>query len=126
MLPIIAGFGLFRTTTSTAIFVVCSLVSAGVLLYYANRHPHPKFRPKFGELVLVGMIFFGLSVIMTMMTAGLFDQENLDEHAKKQKTRKAPKSSGGGGGSDSDAEGGDSDATDMFEVEAPPFVPEVD
>lgn len=120
-LTIIAGLGLFRTTTSTAIFIVCALVSGGVLLYYANRHTHPKFRPKLGELVLLGMIFFGLSVGLTAMTAGLFDQENLDESAKKTKDRSAP---GGSKGGEQKKEDGDPAVKDIFKEEVPPFVPE--
>ncbi len=84
-----AGFGLF-------------------LLFYAKRHPHPKFRPKFGELVLVGMIFFGISIALTAMTSGLFEQENLDEKTKQAKKRKSPMRSTGGAG-----------VTPMLAVEAP-------
>ena len=122
---IIAAFGIFRSPAPTAIFILCILVSAGVLLFYANRHPHPKFRPKFGELVLVGMIFFGISVALTAMTAGLFEQENLDDQAKKMKERKSGFTKGSGkkgDGTDADAAGGASE--NIFEEEVPPFVPE--
>ena len=123
---ILAGLNLFRNTTSSIIFFVCIVVSSGILLYYANRHPHPKFRPKLGELLLVGMIFFGGSVLLTATTAGLFDQENLDEGAKKIRDRAKPSASSGGGGDEQDVgSGGGKDAADtIFKEELPPFVPE--
>jgi hypothetical protein len=99
------------------------LVSGAILLYYAKRHPHPKFRPKIGELVLVGMIFFGISVTLTSMTAGLFEQENLDEGAKKTKNRS--KEIRGGGGNSSDPGGSEgAGGENIFAEEKPPFVPE--
>ena len=122
-IPTAASLGIFRSPAPTAIFILCLLVSACVLLYYAKRHPHPKFRPKFGELVLVGMIFFGISLALTAMTSGLFEQENLDEKAKQAKKRNSPMRSTGG--KDSDSEGGGGGASeDIFKEELPPFVPE--
>ncbi len=125
----LARLGLFDTTASTAIFILCMLVSAGILLFYAKRHPHPKFRPKPGEILLVGMIFFGVSIVLTTMTRGLFDQELLDEAGKKAKTKKqmgtAPKRGGGNkddGPGTQTPDGGSGE--DIFEEEPPPFVPE--
>ena len=127
--PTLARLGLFDTTASTAIFILCMLVSGGILLFYAKRHPHPKFRPKPGELLLVGMIFFGISIVMTTMTRGLFDQELLDEATKKANSTKqrgaAPKR-GMGGSLESKQENQNTGggAEDIFEEEPPPFVPE--
>ena len=125
----LARLGLFDTTASTAIFILCMLVSAGVLLFYAKRHPHPKFRPKPGELLLVAMLFFGVSIVLTTMTRGLFDQEHLEEASKKAKASRqvgvAPKPKAGGGGAD-DGTGQQQPAggENIFEEEPPPFVPE--
>ena len=127
--PILARLGLFDTTASTAIFILCMLVSAGILLFYAKRHPHPKFRPKPGELLFVGMIFFGISIVMTTMTRGLFDQELLDEATKKAKASKprgtAPSRGGGGNkGDETGAQDTGGGGENIFEEETPPFVPE--
>ncbi|MGI9239320.1 MAG: hypothetical protein ACR2RV_00885 [Verrucomicrobiales bacterium] len=122
-IPTVASLGIFRSPAPTAIFILCLLVSGCVLLYYAKRHPHPRFRPKFGELVLVGMIFFGISIALTAMTSGLFEQENLDEKAKQAKKRSSPMRSTGGSDSDSDGKGGGA-SEDIFKEELPPFVPE--
>jgi len=125
IIPTVASLGLFRSPAPTAIFILCLLVSASILLFYAKRHPHPKFRPKFGELVLVGMIFFGISIALTAMTSGLFEQENLDEKTKQAKKRKSPMRSTGGAGPDSDAGAGGA-SENIFKEELPPFVPEED
>lgn len=124
LIPItLASLGIFRSPAPTAIFVLCITVSACVLLYYAKRHPHPKFRPKLGELVLVGMIFFGISLALTAMTSGLFEQENLDAEGKKAKVEKRRMRSTGGSSEDTDgASQGKSE--DIFKEELPPFVPE--
>ncbi|MFT5106302.1 MAG: hypothetical protein ACI8XO_003915 [Verrucomicrobiales bacterium] len=114
---------IFHTPAAKAIFVLCLLVSGSILLFYAKRHPHPKFRPRLGELVLVGMIFFGISIGLTTMTAGLFDQENLDAAAKKAKKSKAPTVNQGGGAPDSDKEDG-GEKEDIFKEDLPPFIPD--
>ena len=116
-------FNIFHTPAAKAIFILCLLVSGSILLFYAKRHPHPKFRPKLGELVLVGMIFFGISVGLTSMTAGLFDQENLDAAAKKAKKQKRSIGKGSSGSGQGDEEEG-GERENIFEEEAPPFIPE--
>jgi len=120
---------IFRSTTHAVIFIVCLLVSAGVLLYYSQRNPNPRFRPKLGELALVGIIFVGVSVAITGMTANLFDQENLDEAAKKARARakEFDKGGGGGGGSENPDDPDDPNPGNTgfgTEEEVPPFIPD--
>ncbi len=56
------------------IFFVISLVCAvPVLFWYYRRHPHPRFRPKAGEMVMVTLFAGLLSLGGSLLIGGLMD-----------------------------------------------------
>jgi hypothetical protein len=44
-----------------AFLLVSMCVVVPFLYYYARRNPHPRFRPKLGEMILVSMFAVGLA-----------------------------------------------------------------
>lgn len=52
-------------------FVISLFVIVPFLYYYRNKNPHPRFRPKFGEMVMVTLIALGLAGGGSMFLASL-------------------------------------------------------
>ena len=52
-------------------FVISLFVIVPFLYYYRNKNPNPRFRPKFGEMVLVTLLSLGLAGGASMFIAGL-------------------------------------------------------
>jgi hypothetical protein len=56
------------------IFFVISLVCAvPVLFWYYRRHPHPRFRPQAGEMVMVTLFAGLLSLGGSLLIGGMMD-----------------------------------------------------
>ncbi len=80
------------------ILIVALIVSAGVVLFYAKRHPNPYFRPKRGEVALMSIFMVLLSGGFSFMLAQLFESDiNL------QKSKEEENSVIGAGAANSDA-----------------------
>lgn len=86
-------------------WIICLVISATILWFYRTRNPVKQFRPRFGELAVIGVILFGLStgaslVVFKAVTEG---QDSLEAMKKAEKLKKLPTSGstagGGGGGS---------------------------
>lgn len=76
------------------IFLVISLfVAAPLLVYYYRRHPHPRFRPKIGEMAAVTLI-----TVMACWGGSALLGTILDDpdQFKKEFTLPAPSSPSGG------------------------------
>lgn len=52
-------------------FVISLFVIVPFLYYYRNKNPHPRFRPKFGEMVMVTLIALGVAGGGSMFLASL-------------------------------------------------------
>lgn len=78
----------------TIFLVISLLVAAPLLVYYYRRHPHPRFRPKVGEMAAVtliaGMACWGGSALLGTI---LDDPDQF----KKEFTLPTPASPSGGG-----------------------------
>ena len=52
-------------------FVISLLVVVPMLIYYYRRHPNPRFRPHFGEMVMVSLFALLLCTTGSFMLGGL-------------------------------------------------------
>ena len=63
-------------TPSTKYFLIAFAIGACALIpalrHYYRRNPHPKMRPRFGEMVLVSLLGFGLVGGTSFMLTSLF------------------------------------------------------
>ncbi|MEC7856469.1 MAG: hypothetical protein VYA96_01860 [Verrucomicrobiota bacterium] len=79
---------------------ICSVVSIGVLIFYAKRHRNPRLRPRAGEVLLVGIILFMGSGFFSHFTAELlttdFDEERLKNNMKASQLRGLSNPTGSG------------------------------
>lgn len=66
-----------------AFFLVCVAVVIPFLYWYRKRNPHPHFRPRLGEMVLVSILAFGFaggaSIFMGMLMGVDFDPEKMKQ-----------------------------------------------
>ncbi|MEM7385606.1 MAG: hypothetical protein AAF514_11740 [Verrucomicrobiota bacterium] len=54
-------------------FAIGAIVSSFIVFYYARKNPNPRFRPRFGEVCLVSLIFFGVTVTASYFLSTLFE-----------------------------------------------------
>ena len=70
---------------------ICSVVSFGILVFFAKRHRNPRLRPRRGEVILVGIILFMGSGFFSHFTAELlstdFDEERLKNNMRASQAR---------------------------------------
>ena len=102
-------------------FILALICAVPVLYWYYRRHPNPRFRPRFGEMVMVGIFTVMLSFGGSMLIGGLMEdpdqlksdggmstmpgmpsapgeQEDEDEGKPKEKSGKGEGGRGSGGG----------------------------
>ncbi len=60
----------------TILFSICAVVSASIIAFWVRRHPNPRFRPRFGEVLLISIVAIFISVTVAYLGAGLFDLES--------------------------------------------------
>ena len=54
-------------------FVIALVCSVPVLYWYYRRNPHPRFRPRLGEMAMVALFAVLLSLGGSMLIGGLMD-----------------------------------------------------
>ena len=59
------------------IFFVLITVCVPILIYYARKNPDPRFRPRFGELILVGLFMVAGSGGLAYVMQGIFVVDDL-------------------------------------------------
>jgi len=65
---------IFPMPSYQTIFLVISLLCAlPVLYWYYRRHPHPRFRPRFGEMVMVSLLAGLFCLGGSLLIGGLMD-----------------------------------------------------
>jgi hypothetical protein len=81
-----------------SVFLVCLCASAVVVWYFARHNPNPRFRPRFGEIVMVSIIALGLSTGMSYFLSGILgsDAAIQDELKQERPSTGRDRSSGGG------------------------------
>lgn len=42
--------------------IICSVISTAILWFYRTKNPVKRFRPHFGELAVLGVVLYGISV----------------------------------------------------------------
>ena len=95
-----------------AFFLVSICVVIPFLWYYRNRNPNPRFRPKFGEMVLVALLAFGTMGGASMMMANIIGLD-LDFSKLKSGMKEGIMTGGESAGDDSDDDES-SDGTNVF------------
>ncbi|MEM7145005.1 MAG: hypothetical protein AAF591_07695 [Verrucomicrobiota bacterium] len=75
--------GVDRGVVFISVLIVCLCAAAVVVWYFARHNPNPRFRPRFGEIVVVSMIAVGLSGGVSFFVSGVLGtgamfQEDLD------------------------------------------------
>ena len=83
-------------TIVIAFFIVSICAVVPVLYYYQRKNPDPRFRPRFGEMLLMGILAFGFCTGGAIFMGSIMGVEWDPEKMKQQLTK--PKS----GGSDED------------------------
>jgi hypothetical protein len=58
-----------------AFLIVTGLVSLGIILFFAKRHPNPRFRPKRGEILLLSIFMLFGSVGISFFLSQLFEHD---------------------------------------------------
>lgn len=109
-LSIPQNFYFMSRSVFLAFFLVSVCVVIPFLWYYRNRNPNPRFRPRFGEMVLVAILAFGSMGGASMMMANLI---GLDLDLNKLKTGIKEGIATGGQSSD---DGDEEDADDKSNV----------
>ena len=66
------------------VFAVCVIVSVCIILFYANRHPNPHFRPRKSDIGVVSLLLLAASFGVAFMTAGALDSDFDKEKIIKQ------------------------------------------
>jgi hypothetical protein len=57
----------------TIFFIIALICAAPVIYWYYRRNPHPRFRPRFGEMAMVTLFAVLLSLGGSMLIGGLMD-----------------------------------------------------
>ncbi|CAN5457515.1 hypothetical protein BH23VER1_BH23VER1_21410 [soil metagenome] len=104
----------------TAFFLVSMCVVVPFLYYYARRNPHPRCRPKLGEMILVSMFAVGaaggLSIGMATLLNVNPDFEKLGEVGNQSMTPQRGRSSGGNDRQGGGEPGGIPNVDDTFKL----------
>ncbi|MDC0503242.1 hypothetical protein OAV21_02280 [bacterium] len=69
------------------IFFLCLFVALCVIAYIAKRNPDPRFRPRFGELVLMGLIGMLFSGGVSYLLSNVFEDS---DRMTREKMESAP------------------------------------
>ena len=79
---------------------ICSVISFGILVFFAKRHRNPRLRPRRGEVLLVGIILFMGSGFFSHFTSELlstdFDEERLKNNMRASQVRGLSNPTGSG------------------------------
>ncbi len=76
------------------IFAVCIVVCVPILIYYAKRSPNPKFRPKFGEILLAGLLLVVASLGLSLGLSAVFGIEDVFKGMERYKPGQRQNSEG--------------------------------
>lgn len=83
--------------------IICSVISTVILWFCRTKNPVKRFRPHFGEIAVLGLVLYGISVgasYLVYMT--ITEGQSKIEDLKEMPTKLGPESSGdglpGGGG----------------------------
>lgn len=97
-------------TIVIAFFIVSLCVAVPFLRYYATKNPDPRFRPRFGEMLMMSifalMFCGGGSVFMAKIMGVNLNMEKMEEQMK------ASPSGGGSGAGDSESSDDSSSSKD--------------
>jgi hypothetical protein len=91
-----------------AFLVIGLCVIIPFLYYYRNKNPNPRFRPRFGEMVLVAILAFGLTGGGAIFMASLMGVET-DPQDLFKKIEQGASRSGGSPSADELEDGGTGD-----------------
>jgi len=107
-----------------AFLIVSGLVSLGIILFFAKRHPIPRFRPKRGEVVLLALIMGFASVGLSFFLSQLFEHDWDLNRTKRDPAKELSRPTGEGESGQNPGEGKESKASD--DESLPPFLRESD
>lgn len=102
--------------------IVSLLVSLGLLIFFAKRHPNPRFRPKRGEVFLLSIFLVFLSSGFSFFMSQLFEQDwDLNKLNKGAADELSNPTSGGEGPKPPGSDSGKDSESDSDE-NLPPFM----
>ena len=110
-----------------AFLIVSGLVSLGIILFFAKRHPNPRFRPRRGEVVLLSIFMCFGSVGLSFFLSQLFEHD-WDLNKTKLNPTESLERPGGEAGSPAhrDGEAGGGSESGSEDETRPPFIPSED
>lgn len=84
--------------------IICSVISTVILWYCRTKNPVKRFRPHFGEIAVLGIVLYGMSIgasyfVYTTITTGQEKIEDLKKMPEKMGPGKTEDSNTGSGGS---------------------------
>ena len=68
---------MLNSTILLITFGVAIAVCIPIFLYIARRNPNPRFRPRFGELVLLAIVMIGASAGVSILFSMLFGVDDM-------------------------------------------------
>ena len=110
-----------KTKIIIIFFVICMTVFVPLLIAWARKGGHKVFRPRIGEVVLVGIFCVFVSAGISFGLSGMFGLE--DEIEAMKEAQKHPARTPGAGGRGTDSGGGAARPGTSAEDETlPPFL----